>query len=96
MENRENNTEIFDGNTTFSYAFSPTQLFKRHVNTERPGTEANIRIHVHGYAVLLCFVVCFTLLASFFLSSASLINMYQCFFSAFLLSALYVCRLFCQ
>ena len=72
MENRENNIEIFDGNTTFSYA---AQLLKRHVNTERPGTEANI--------YMLCLVVCFTLLASSFISSASLINMYQYFFSAF-------------
>ena len=33
--------------------------------------------------VLLCFVVCMTLLASFFLPSASLINMYMCCFALF-------------
>ena len=33
-------------------------------------------IHVHGCVVLLCFVVSMALLASFFLPSASLINMY--------------------
>ena len=40
----------------------------------------HVHVHVLGCGVLLCFVVCLTLLASFFLPSASLINMYNYYY----------------
>ena len=40
----------------------------------------HVHVHVLGCGVLLCFFVCLTLLSSFFLPSASLINMHNYYY----------------